>query len=111
MNTTRYKFILPRCESFSLIELIASYIRDRNNNLTQYVQTINSMYVVHTYQQDKPSTYHNYIAPTYQQDKPTTFIINYSYIAPTYQQDKSTTYITIIVYINPSTIYIIKKFL
>jgi len=113
VNTTRYKFILPRCESFSLIEYIASYIRGYNYNPTQHDQTIHYMYIVPTYQQDKPTTYLNYylyMAPTYQQDKPTTYIIYYLYIAPTYQQDKPATYITILAYINPSTIYIIKKY-
>jgi hypothetical protein len=93
VNTTRYKFILPRCESFSLIELIASHIGSYNNNPTQRVQTIYYMYVV----------------PTYQQDKPTAYTIYFLYIAPTYQQDKPTTYITIIFYINPNTIYITKN--
>ena len=86
------------------------YKRGYNNNPTQHVQTIHYMYVVPTYQQDKPTTYliyYLYMAPTYRQDKPTIYIIYYLYIAPTYRQDKPTTYIKIIVYINPSTIYII----
>jgi hypothetical protein len=96
------------------IILIASYLRSYNNNLTHLVQTNYYMYVVTTYQQDKPTAYpiyYLYVAPTYQQDKPTTYTIYYLYIAPTYQLDKSTTYITIKDYINPSTIYIIKNFI